>query len=192
MPIEPQPKPSRPRPSRRKVFSDGRQTPIDRNDRARVLLLADAARRRGEITHGAVAILRALLHKFVNLKDGRCFPSYERIAEAAGCDPRTVGRSLPDLEAIGLVSWVNRLRRVRDRVAGLPGVWAATWRVVRTSNAYDFPAIKKAPRPADPDKGQGALGTHIPDTFFLAAGLSASFERLKTARLARLGKTATA
>jgi hypothetical protein len=190
MPIEPQPKPLRPR--RRKVFSDGRQTPIDRNDRARVLLLADAARRRGEITHSAVAILRALLHRFANLKDGRCFPSYERIAEAAGCDPRTVGRCLPALELLGLVTWANRLKRVRERLADLSGVWTATWRVVRTSNTYDFPAIKKAARPAVSSKGQGAPGTPIPDTSFVEPGLFASFERLKTARLARLAKAATA
>lgn len=190
MPIEPTPTPSRPR--RRKVFSDGRQAPIDRNDRARVLMLADAARRRGEITHSAVAILRALLHTFANLRDGRCFPSYERIAEAAGCDARTVGRCLPDLEAVRLVTWVNRLRRVRERVAGLPGVWAATWKVLRTSNAYDFPAIAKAPRPADSSKGQDACGTPIPDTFPLEPGLFDALERLRQSVFGSKAKPATA
>ena len=48
-------------PRRPKVFSDGRQAPIDRNDRARVMFLANAARCRGEITRAAVDILRALL-----------------------------------------------------------------------------------------------------------------------------------
>jgi hypothetical protein len=65
---------------RPKLFTSGKQTPIDRNDRARVMLLAQAARRKGEITRAAVDILRALLFTFANLKDGRCFPSYERIA----------------------------------------------------------------------------------------------------------------
>ena len=65
------------------------------------MALADAARRRGEITYCAVEIFRALLHQFANLRDGRCFPSYERIAEAVGCCERTVGRCLQALEAVG-------------------------------------------------------------------------------------------
>ncbi len=151
------------RPRRAKLFTDGRQIPIDRNDRARVMFLAEVARRKGEITRAAVDILRALLFTFANLTDGRCFPSYERIAEAAGCVPRTVGRCLPDLEAAGLVTWVNRIQRVRERVAGLGGIWASIWRVIRTSNAYDFPSIAKK-TPAFVDKGQKSLGTEIQDT----------------------------
>ena len=95
------PIPNHLRPRRAKLFTDGKQTPIDRNDRARVMCLAEVARRKGEITRAAVDILRALLFTFANLTDGRCFPSYERLAEAAGCVPRTVGRCLPDLEAAG-------------------------------------------------------------------------------------------
>ena len=48
------------RPRRAKLFTDGRQTPIDRNDRARVMWLAQMARRRGEITRAAVDIFREL------------------------------------------------------------------------------------------------------------------------------------
>jgi len=148
------------RPRRAKLFTDGKQTPIDRNDRARIIFLAEVARRKGEITRAAVDILRALLFTFANLKDGRCFPSYERLAEAAGCVPRTVGRCLPDLEAAGLVTWVNRIQRVRERVPGLGGMWASVWRVIRTSNAYDFPLIAKQSS-AFVDKGQKDLGTEI-------------------------------
>jgi len=150
------------RPRRAKLFTDGKQTPIDRNDRARVMFLAEGVRRKGEITRAAVDILRALLFTFANLKDGRCFPSYERIAEAAGCDARTVGRCLPDLEVAGLVTWVNRIQRLRQRVEGLCGMWASVWRVIRTSNAYDFPLIAKK-TPAFVDKGQNALGTSNQD-----------------------------
>ena len=145
------------RPRRAKLFTDGRQTPIDRDDRARGMWLAQMARRRGEITRAAVDIFRAFLFTFANLEDGRCFPSYERIADAAGCDPRTVGRCLPDLEAAGLITWVNRIKRVRERVAGLGGMWATTWRVLRTSNAYDFPSLAKA-KPVFLDEGQKARG----------------------------------
>ena len=104
------------RPRRPKLFTDGRQAPVDPNDRARVMVLADAARRDGRITRAAVDILRALLFTFANLKDGRCFPSYARLAEAAGCHARTVGRALPALEAAGLLTWVHRIQRVRERV----------------------------------------------------------------------------
>ena len=170
------------RPKRReKHFTDGRQAPIDRTDRARVMALADAARRRGEITYYAVEILRALLHRFANLKDGRCFPSYERIAEAVGCCERTVGRCLQALEAVQLVTWVNRIARVRERVAGLPSLAASAWRVIRTSNAYDFPVILKASRPAASTKGQFGSGTTFPDIPSFEPSLFASLERLKPA-----------
>ncbi len=172
---------------RAKLFTDGRQSPIDKNDRARVMCLAEVARRKGEITRAAVDILRALLFKFANLKDGRCFPSYERIAEEAGCVPRTVGRCLPDLESAGLITWVNRIQRVRERVAGLGGIWASVWRVIRTSNAYDFPLIAKQ-TPAFVDKGQKGLGTDIPVTSLLETPPFDLEPSLKAAFL-RLGKT---
>lgn len=160
---------------RAKVFTDGRQAPIDRNDRARVMALAEAARRQGRITRAAVDILRALLFRFANLKDGRCIPGYERLAEAAGCCPRTVGRALPALEAAGLITWVNRIRRLRERVPGLGELWATIWRVMRTSNAYDFPPITKQSF-AFPDKGQNGRGT---EDQVLNSDLFASLDRLQ-------------
>jgi alkylated DNA nucleotide flippase Atl1 len=149
---------------RPKLFTDGRQTPLDRNDRARVMFLARAARHRGEITRAAVDILAALLFVFANLRDGRCFPSYARIAEAAGCAERTVGRCLPGLEAAGFISWCHRIRRAREYVAGLAGVGATDWRVMRTSNAYDFPLCAKQ-RPVEADTGHLGRGTVDKDLF---------------------------
>jgi len=70
--------------------------------------------------------------------------------------------------------------RVRERVEGLAGVWATTWRVTRTSNAYDFPAIAKATRPTGATKGQNSRGTQFPDLPFLNPSLLASLERLKS------------
>jgi alkylated DNA nucleotide flippase Atl1 len=125
-------------PKRPKLFTDGRQTPIDRNDRARVMFLARAARHRGAITRAAEDILAVLLYVFANLKDGRCFPSYARLAEAAGCAERTIGRCLPDLEAGGFVSWVHRIRRAREYVAGLAGIGATDWRVMARTNESAF------------------------------------------------------
>lgn len=142
------------RPGRRKAFTDGRQAPIDRNDRAKLMLLADASRRRGNITRAAVDIMRALLFQFANMRDGRCIPSHARIAEAAGCHERTAGRCLAALEDVGLVGWIHRIRRVKEVVGG------ALLRVVRTSNAYSFPPIAKAAENTDRQNGGG---TRIPD-----------------------------
>ncbi len=59
------------------------------------------------------------------------------------------------LEAAGLLTWVHRLRRVREWTAGLPGVGATRVRVLRTSNAY---AIRD-PMPAKPCKSDLRAGT---------------------------------
>ena len=83
-----------PRASRRrdKVFGLGRPRALDRNAKVRVMHWARCLSRRtekgkayGQITAKALAVLEALLWAFHNGKSGLCFPSYERIAEAAGC-----------------------------------------------------------------------------------------------------------
>jgi hypothetical protein len=56
---KPHPLPRHLRPRRKKLFTDGKQSPIDRNDRARVMWLGQLARRQGQITRAAVDILRA-------------------------------------------------------------------------------------------------------------------------------------
>ena len=53
--------------------------------------------------------------QFDNDRSGLCFPSYERIAEAAGCARSTVAEALHALEDAGVLSWVNRIKRVRVR-----------------------------------------------------------------------------
>jgi DNA-binding transcriptional MocR family regulator len=126
------------------VFGPGRAVPLDRNAKVRVMMLARALSRRqekgrpyGEITAKFVAVLQALLWGFHNAASGRCFPSYEAIAEAAGCARSTVYEAIRALEQVGVLSWVNRIKRVREYVPGLFGKASAwRWRVVRTSNAY--------------------------------------------------------
>ena len=60
-------------------------------------------------------MLEALLWGFHNARSGLCFPSYEKIAEAAGCARSTVAEAIKALEDAGILSWVNRLKRVRER-----------------------------------------------------------------------------
>ena len=92
---------------------------------------------------------------FHNAKSGLCFPSYKRIAAAAHCAPSTVGEAISALEAAGLLEWVNRIKRVREWMPGLPGVGVTRVRVVRTSNAYSF----RDPKPAPASKTDLPLAT---------------------------------
>jgi hypothetical protein len=131
---------------REKVFGPGRQIPLDRNAKCRVLAAAKAysalhrqdGQHKGPITRAFLDVLRALLWQFHNARSGCCFPSYERIAEAAGCSRSTVALALRALEFAGVLTWVNRIVRVRELVTDLFGKPTWIWRVVRTSNAYVF------------------------------------------------------
>jgi hypothetical protein len=91
----------------------------------------------GAVTAKFLAVLGALLWGFHNAASGRCYPSYEAIAERAGCARSTVYEAIRALEQVGVLSWVNRIKRVREYVPGLFGKASAwRWRVVRTSNSY--------------------------------------------------------
>jgi hypothetical protein len=92
----------------------------------------------GQLTAKALAVLEALLWAFHNAKSGLCFPSYETIAEAAGCARRTVYEAIKALEDAGVLTWANRITRVREACSDLLGDHGWRWRVVRTSNAYTF------------------------------------------------------
>jgi hypothetical protein len=72
------------------MFGLGRPRALDRNAKVRimhwaVLRLRQKGKAYGQITAKALAVLEALLWAFHNGKSGLCFPSYERIAEAAHC-----------------------------------------------------------------------------------------------------------
>ena len=66
------------------MFGEGRLLPLDRNAKARIMVLARALMQRsgegkhyGVLTAKFVAVLGALLWGFHNAGNGRCFPSYE-------------------------------------------------------------------------------------------------------------------
>ena len=141
---------------REKVFGPGPGIPLDRNAKARIRVYARAynARTReegqhtGPVTRAFMDVLRALLYSFHNGRDGRCFPSYERIAAAASCCRSTVYAAIRALEAAGVLTWVNRLTKIRVPERDLFGRSATRWQVIRTSNAYLFqdpqPGVKAA------------------------------------------------
>jgi hypothetical protein len=134
------------RPRREKVFGPGRAVPLDRNAKARIMAFAKAwgARHRqpgqhkGPITRTFLEVLEALLWGFHNSRDGRCFPSYEAIADKADCARSTVAEALKALEWAGVLTWAHRIARIQVRERDLFGRWASRWRVIRTSNAYVF------------------------------------------------------
>jgi hypothetical protein len=131
---------------REKVFGAGRAVPLDRNAKARIQVYARAwtARNRqpgqhkGPLTRAFLDVLHALLWGFHNSRTGICFPSYERIAERAGCHRATVAEALRMLEWAGILTWQHRIARVREQCTDLFGRQGWRWRVIRTSNAYTF------------------------------------------------------
>lgn len=147
---------------REKMFGLGRPIPLDRNAKVRVMHWARCLSRRtekgrayGAVTAKALSVLEALLWAFHNAKSGLCFPSYERIAEAAGCARSTVAESIKALEDAGVLSWVHRIKRVRVSCPDLFG--PDGWRLApqRTSNAYHF----NDPSGAAPYKSEKPSGT---------------------------------
>jgi hypothetical protein len=98
---------------RETVFGAGRAVPLDRNAKARIAAYARSwsARyrqpgqtHRGPITRAFLEVLQALLWGFHNSRSGCCFPSYEAIADRAGCARSTVAPNrlvLRDSVAVG-------------------------------------------------------------------------------------------
>jgi CRP-like cAMP-binding protein len=128
---------------REKMFGEGRLVPLDRNAKVRLMTLARALSRRTEpgkhygiLTAKFLAVLEALLWGFHNATTGRCFPSYEAIAAKADVARSTVYEAIHALEAAGILSWVNRIKRIREWGPDLFGRALNRWRVVRTSNQY--------------------------------------------------------
>jgi AraC-like DNA-binding protein len=153
---------------REKMFGLGRPRALDRNAKVRIMHWARCLARRTEkgraygiITAKALAVLEALLWAFHNAKSGLCFPSYERIAEAAGCARSTVAEALKALEDAGVLSWVQRIKRVREACPDLLGDNGGRWRVLRTSNAYNF----CEPGSRNSSKSDFQSGTPIQDFF---------------------------
>ena len=147
------------KPRREKMFGDGRTIPLDRNAKARIMVYAKALSHRSEarkhygvLTAKFLAVLGALLWGFHNAATGKCFPSYERIAEKADCARSTVYEAIRALEATGVLTWVNRIARIREWGPDLFGRAQNRWRVIRTSNAYTF--VDPQPQPVNSSKSE--------------------------------------
>ncbi len=168
------------RPKREKVFGEGKTIPLDRNAKARIWAYALArtaklrrpGQHRGPLTRAMLDVLQTLLWGFHNGISGRCFPSYERIADRARVHRSTVARAIIALEQQGVLTWENRL--VHQRMA-IPGLFGPQWVMVpvRTSNAYRFYDYRRDVfgRPVDlpsSPKSQNSTGTILQENQKLA------------------------
>ena len=160
---------------RAKLFGPGNPRPMSRHQKvnlmrqARRLKLADRepGDHYGAIHAKDVDVLEALLFTFHNAKTGLCFPGYEAIAKAARCARSTVYAAIRRLEDAGLMTWVNRIKRVYERVKDMFGDGVhgqRTW-VERTSNGYQFTVLDTGETP----KSENSPGTTGQESFPLAA-----------------------
>jgi Helix-turn-helix domain len=157
---------------REKMFGMGKPKALDRNAKVRIMHWARCLSRRtekgrayGVLTAKFVEVLRALLWVFHNRNLGWCFPSYETIAEAAGCARSTVAEAIKALEDAGIMSWVHRLKRVRMACPDLFGAEGVRIVPQRTSNAYHFTDPGTPGRRSNPPKSDSPSGTANQDYF---------------------------
>ena len=182
---------------REKVFGDGKPKPMSRNIKLRVTALArvlmrstEPGKHYGEITAKHFAVLQALLWSFHNAASGLCFPSYEAIAEKAGCARSTVAEAIKALEKAGLLTWVHRIWRRYERVINLfgEGVHGQRSRIFRTSNGYQFiePPDVQSSKSENKSGTAGqesfpSLATLVPALKPVDSGLEAALLRLESA-----------
>jgi len=151
---------------REKFFGEGRCLPLDREAKVRIMARARAlshptekGKHYGVLTAKFLAVLKSLLWDFHNAGTGRCFPSYERIAEKARCNRDTVSKAIKALELAGCLTWVNRIVRIRAWGPDLFGRAMNRWRVIRTSNAYTFADPNPGAKPPKSSKSEIPTGT---------------------------------
>jgi hypothetical protein len=93
--------------------------PRDRNERARIIFLAKALERRtkapgarnGALGYVGLAVLEALLFRFLRPSDGLCCPSYVVLMAATGHCKQSIANALARLEAAGIIKITRRLVR---------------------------------------------------------------------------------
>ncbi len=73
------------------------------------------------------------------------------------CARSTVAVAIKALEFVGVLTWQNRIVRVRERCRDLFGAEGWRWRVVRTSNAYTLvdPGTRTADAASKSDQRTG-------------------------------------
>jgi len=97
--------------------------PLDRNERAKLLFMAEQLERRtkptgarnGVLGYVGLTVLKALLLRFHRGHDGMCCPSYVVLMAATGLCKQSVANGLKRLEEAGILRITRRL--IRETVA---------------------------------------------------------------------------
>jgi hypothetical protein len=103
------------------VIAEAPLVTLDRNERVRLVgkfralcrrswVAKDTGRHRGIVTRTAESVFGALL--YLTEKYGRVFPSLEGLAHLAMCCRQSVVTALADLERLGFVTRIRRIRRI--------------------------------------------------------------------------------
>jgi hypothetical protein len=141
--------------------------PLDRNERAKIIFLAEAlerrskppGRRNGLLGYVGLAVLRSLLFAFLNGRSGLCCPSYGAMMERTGLCRASIAHGVARLERAGIVRIIRRLVRQRvTRISPITGEPESYTGTTQTSSLYSLH------RP-------GAWADHLP----VPAGRSAPF-----------------
>jgi hypothetical protein len=109
-----------------RFVTDPRQhcRPLDRNERAKILFMAEqlerrtkpVGRRNGVVSQIGLRVLRALV-RFLRHSDGYCAPSYVQLMAVTGLCKQSVANGLRRLEACGILRIRRRLvREVVDTI----------------------------------------------------------------------------
>ena len=119
--------------------------PLDRNQIARILFLAEclerrtkpAGRRNGVVSQVGLAVLRCLLLGFLNRSTGQCDPSYTTLQCKTGFCRDTIAAALRRLQATGLLTVTRRLVRQRvHRISPITGLAEVIVTTTQATNAY--------------------------------------------------------
>jgi hypothetical protein len=119
--------------------------PLDRNDRARVMVCAEGLERRTKEKHkrdgllgqSGLGVLRCLVNHFQNRQSGRLDPGYDDIQRVTGFCRQTIANAIKALERAGILEIMRRLERRRVRVWLEEAKQFAVYdEVVQTTNAY--------------------------------------------------------
>jgi len=103
------------------VIAEAPLVTLDRNERIRLMgkfraltrqswVAKDTGKHRGIITRTAESVFGALL--YLTEKYGRVFPSLEGLAHLAMCCKQSVVTAIADLERLGFITRIRRIRRI--------------------------------------------------------------------------------
>jgi hypothetical protein len=103
------------------VIAEAPLVTLDRNERTRLVwkfrmltrrswVAKETGRHRGVVTRTAESVFFALL--YLAEKYGRVFPSLKGLAHLAMCCPQSVVTAIADLEALGFVTRIRRIRQI--------------------------------------------------------------------------------